>query len=149
MIEYTKFRYALLCVLVIAAITATAACGSPNQATTTTPATTTGSQVSFSADIQPLFNSRCVACHQGAGDAGLSLEPGKAYAALVNVASSQSPLVRVVPGNPGQSYLINKLAGTQLQAGGSGARMPFGSSALSETQINLVRDWISQGAQNN
>lgn len=143
------FRHAVVLGLIIAGVTASAACGSPGQTTTTTPATTTGSQVSFSADIQPLFNSRCVACHQGVGDAGLSLEPGEARGNLVNVASSQSSMLRVVPGNPEQSYLLHKLNGTQLQAGGTGSRMPFGSSALSETQINLVRDWISQGAQDN
>jgi len=148
MIKCNLFRYTVVLGLIMAAVTAPAACGSPGQ-TTTTPATTTGSQVSFSADIQPLFNSRCVACHQGVGDAGLSLEPGEAYANLVNIASTQSPLVRVAPGNPEQSYLLHKLNGTQLQVNGSGARMPFGSSVLSEPQIKLVRDWISQGALNN
>jgi len=149
MFKRLMLRYAILSAVLAAVIIAAAACGSPGQTNTTTPATTTSSQISFSADIQPLFNSRCVACHQGVGDAGLSLEPGKAHAGLVNVASTQSPLVRVSPGNPEQSYLLNKLTGTQLQVGGSGARMPFGSSALSESQIDLVRSWISQGAQNN
>jgi len=149
MTKSNKFSYMVVFGFIFIAVAATAACGSPGQTATTTPATTTGSQVSFSTDIQPLFNSRCVACHQGVGDAGLSLEPGEAYANLVNIASTQSPLVRVAPGNPEQSYLLHKLNGTQLQVNGSGARMPFGSSVLSEPQIKLVRDWISQGALNN
>ncbi|MBN1369054.1 MAG: hypothetical protein JW954_02310 [Dehalococcoidaceae bacterium] len=149
MIKRTKSRYVFLLVVFTIVIAAAGACGSPDQTDTTTPTVTTSSQVRFSADIQPLFNSRCVACHQGVGDAGLSLEPGKAHASLVNVASTQSPLVRVTPGNPEQSYLLHKLNGTQLQVGGTGSRMPFGSSALSASQIDLVRNWISQGAQNN
>jgi hypothetical protein len=68
---------------------------------------------------------------------------------LVNIKSTQSPLMRVVPGHPEQSYLMNKLLGTQSQVGGSGAEMPFRSSPLSQDLINSIEQWISQGALNN
>jgi mono/diheme cytochrome c family protein len=107
--------------------------------------------VSLSKDIQPIFDANCVICHQGGAyaPAGLSLQSGAAYSNLVNVKSTESPLMRVAPGSPGQSYLINKLLGTQGQVGGSGAQMPFGAAPLPQAQITLIQQWITQGAPNN
>jgi hypothetical protein len=105
--------------------------------------------IKLSADVQPVFNSTCVVCHQGAGQGGLSLEPGKAYTNLVGIKSTESSLMRVQAGSPDQSYLINKLQGTQIQAGGQGAQMPLNGTPLSSAQIELIRQWISQGALNN
>lgn len=118
----------------------------PTATATATPAT---SAVSFSKDIQPIFEANCVTCHQGtSGRAGLSLESGAAYSNLVNVKSTESPLMRVAPGAPDQSYLLNKLQGTQGQVGGSGTQMPI-DSPLPQAQISPVQQWISQGAPNN
>ena len=133
----------------------TVACSSGTSTTTTnttTPATTTSSAgVSFSRDIQPIFTANCVVCHTGSnGPGGLSLDPGSAYKNLVNVKSTEATsLNRVSPGAPDKSYLINKLLGTQTQAGGSGAQMPFGASPLPQATISLIQQWISAGAPNN
>jgi len=87
-------------------------------------------------------------CHAGARPAqSLSLESGKAFAALVNVASSECgarPLVK--PGAAGSSYLVDKLMGTNLC---SGSQMPKAGSSLPGAQIDLIRNWICQGAPNN
>ena len=50
-------------------------------------------------------------------------------------------------GQPDQSYLVWKLQGS----GGcySGSRMPKGASALSASNLQLIRDWIANGAPNN
>ena len=125
------------------------ACGGSN-ATSSSPVTLpTLSGPTLSKDLQPIFNNNCVVCHQGQGQGGLTLEPSKAYANLVNVPSTESPLKRVTPGSPDQSYLVAKLNGTQVQAGGSGAQMPFNSPPLPAAQIDLVKTWITQGAPNN
>jgi len=121
-------------------------------ATTTSPATTSSSSgVSFSKDIQPIFNANCVVCHTGsAGPAGLSLDQGSAFKNLVNVNSSEAPsLKRVAPGSPDKSYIIAKLTGKQTQAGGSGAQMPFGAAPLPQATIDKITQWISAGAPNN
>jgi hypothetical protein len=131
-------------------LTVMTACGSNN--TTPTGTTTTTGGVSLKNSIQPIFNDKCVACHQGASSispGGLSLEPNVAYSNLVNVKSTESALMRVSPGAPDKSYLIDKLKGTQSQAGGSGAQMPFGASPLPQAQIDLISQWISAGAPNN
>jgi hypothetical protein len=103
---------------------------------------------SFAADIVPLLKSRCVVCHlPGSEQGGLALHPKGGYANLVGVKSTQSPLPRVLPGKPADSYLYRKLMGTQAQAGGSGERMPFGDSSLTAEEIERVRQWIEAGAK--
>ena len=104
--------------------------------------------VSFTGDIVPLLKSRCVMCHlPGAEQAGLALHPKGGYANLVEVKSTQSPLLRVSPGKPDDSYLYRKIMGTHTQVGGSGERMPFGESSLTAEEIERVRRWIEGGAK--
>lgn len=108
----------------------------------------TANEVSFATDIVPLLKSRCVMCHlPGAEQAGLALHPKGGYANLIDVKSTQSPLVRVLPGKPDDSYLYRKLTGTQAQVGGSGERMPFGDATLTAEEIARVRRWIEGGAK--
>jgi hypothetical protein len=106
-----------------------------------------GADVNFTADIVPLLKSRCVMCHlPGAEQAGLALHPKGGYANLVDVKSTQSPLPRVSPGRPDDSYLYRKLTGTHTPVG-SGERMPFGESSLTVEEIERVRRWIEGGAK--
>jgi len=98
------------------------------------------------ADVVPILNQRCVMCHlPGAAQAGLDLFTHP-WASLVNVKSTQSEMLLVVPGEPEQSYLSLKLLGKQLEAGGQGEPMPFQQGMLSEPEIEAIRAWISQGA---
>jgi hypothetical protein len=99
--------------------------------------------VSFSNQIQPIFNRQCTGCHGGSG--GLTLTAGASYNNLVNInAQSSCPsLKRVLPNDAANSVLYKKVSGTTC-----GSRMPTGS-ALSTSDITLVRDWINQGANNN
>lgn len=120
---------------------------------TSSPATSPSDStegVSLENDVQPIFSQNCVTCHQGGSpQGGLSLEPAEAYEELVNVPSMQSDLTLVEPEEPDNSYLIDKLNGTHLEAGGNGAQMPFGQSPLSQSQIDLISQWISEGAADN
>ncbi|MDO8716167.1 MAG: hypothetical protein Q7J73_05105, partial [Dehalococcoidales bacterium] len=69
---------------------------------------------------------------------------------LVGVASTENPAVmRVKAGAAGDSYLIAKVTGTQVAAGGMGAQMPYNAAPLSQSQIDLINQWIKQGALNN
>ena len=91
-----------------------------------------------------IFTPICTNCHIGANaPQGLRLDEANSYAMLVNVASAEVPaLMRVNPGNPDASYLVQKLQGNNAV----GARMPFGGPYLPQEQIDLVRQWISAGA---
>lgn len=92
--------------------------------------------ISFALDIQPIFNSRCsgVACHTAGGIAPMSLEPAVAY---VNVST------RVVPGNSAASALYQRLTGVILP------QMPLVGGPLNQTSLDLIKNWIDSGAQNN
>ncbi|ETI65761.1 hypothetical protein C100_00235 [Sphingobium sp. C100] len=100
----------------------------------------------FDRDIQPIFDANCVACHQSEGASGkLNLESGAAYGAVVSVRSGESPLLYVMPGRADQSYLIRKVEGTHVEAGGSGERMPL-TGPLDARSIATLRDWVRAGA---
>jgi hypothetical protein len=90
----------------------------------------------------------CVACHTNVGrnpSGGLNLAHGVAYDSIVNVASPRKAgAIRVIPGDPENSYLVQKLEG---RAGIVGARMPqSGPPYLTDGQILILRRWIALGA---
>ncbi len=92
----------------------------------------------------------CVQCHTSVGrtpSAGLDLTAGVSHGRLVGVASGAKPgAIRVIAGDPNNSYLVQKLEGA---AGIVGGRMPRGSGPfLTEGQILVVRRWIELGARN-
>lgn len=92
----------------------------------------------------------CTNCHTDAGRtpvAGMNLRSGMAYNSLVGAASSGKPgAVRVIPGDPENSYIIHKLEG---RADIVGTRMPRGNSFLTEGQLLVIKRWIQLGAPNN
>ncbi len=96
-----------------------------------------------------IFSVSCASsgCHGGATPAqGMNLSAGQAFSNIVGVASLQAPaLNRVQPGDPDNSYLVQKVEGTAA----GGARMPLGQPALSNELIQKLRGWIADGAQDN
>jgi len=101
---------------------------------------------SFSSDIVPIFTRLgCTAggCHGAPVQAGLNLASSP-YTNLVNVASTQTGELRVIPGNANDSYLVKKLEGRASQ----GERMPVGGQ-IGTTDLANIKNWITQGAKNN
>ncbi len=99
------------------------------------------------ADIQSkVLSVNCATsgCHSGpSAPLGLDLAQGKAFDLLVNVPSvQQDQILRVSPGDPDNSYLVQKLEGTAV----SGLQMPRNQPALPVETIQAIRDWIAQGA---
>ena len=94
---------------------------------------------------QNVFTPVCTACHAGAAaPQGLRLDAASSAASLIGVPSTEVPSVlRVAPGNPDASYLIQKLEGNAAV----GDRMPLGGPFLDAPTIEVIREWISQGAQ--
>lgn len=91
-----------------------------------------------------LFDPVCTVCHSGAAaPQGLRLDAANSFASLVGVPSREVPSVlRVAPGDPDGSYLIQKLEGSASV----GDRMPLGGPAVPAETIALVRQWILEGA---
>lgn len=93
-----------------------------------------------------VFTPICTRCHIGASaPQGLQLDAAHSYALLVGVPSvEKSSILRVNPGNPDSSYLVLKLEGASGIAGG---QMPLGGPYLPQSTIDVIRQWITDGAQ--
>ncbi len=105
--------------------------------------------VSFSNQIQPIFDANCTVCHVVGGIAeftGQLLTAEESFDAIVNQPSFQSSFIRVVPGDSSASLLFLKVSSNPPPVG---SRMPLGGAPLSDADIALIRDWIDQGAANN
>lgn len=93
-----------------------------------------------------IFAPNCATsgCHLGVGaPQGLRLDAASSYGLLVGVASSQvSSTLRVAPGAPDNSYLIQKLEGSASV----GARMPLNAPPIEQAFIDVIRQWIADGA---
>jgi hypothetical protein len=92
----------------------------------------------------------CTNCHTAVGrnPAGqLNLTHDLAYDQIVNAQvrnAGKAGAIRVIPGDPDNSYLIQKLEGTP---GIAGQRMPFnGGPYLTSGQMLILRRWIANGA---
>lgn len=112
----------------------------------------------FSSIQRDIFNApdssgraACTSCHnaQGARFSGnLNLADTTSYNQLIGVNSTnKAGAVRVIPGDPSGSYLIQKIEGAP---GIFGERMPrTGGPYLTPGQITIIRRWIQLGAPNN
>ena len=99
----------------------------------------------FSAIQANVFTPNCATtgCHFGAGaPQGLRLDAASSYALLVGISAMQSSALRVAPGDPNNSYLVQKLEGSAS----TGQQMPLNAPALPQSTINIIRQWISDGA---
>jgi hypothetical protein len=126
-------------------------CGS--NGTTSSPDADPNGPVSFTTIQTQVFNVSCTfsACHSAdSPQQGMNLTSGSAYVNLVNVPSVELADQgiaenRVTPGQPAQSYVVEKL---QSNPPRSGVQMPVGQP-LDSARIDLVVRWIQEGAQNN
>src|SRR6267142_5417897 len=88
----------------------------------------------FRERVAPIFESRCVRCHEG--------EKPKGGLSLVSIRHLQkggeSGLV-VVPGKPDESSLLDYVSGDNPE-------MPKDGKPLSSEEIAAIRGWIQDGA---
>jgi hypothetical protein len=101
-------------------------------------------QPTFGSIQANVFTPICEQCHSGAGAPhGLRLDAANSFALLVGVPSDQEPAyLRVEPNDPENSYLIQKLEGRA----GTGEQMPAGLPPLPQADIDVIRQWIADGA---
>lgn len=114
-----------------------------------------GGDIGFSAIWSQVFTGngcKSVFCHgTNAGNLSLETRDG-AYAQLVGVPASgplcsSSGLLRVAPGNPDGSLLLQKMAHATPACGT--VMPPAAGVTVSEAQLAQVRAWIAAGAPNN
>ena len=88
--------------------------------------------VDYETEIQPIFNSNCGGCHTSNSQGGLNLLNYE------NLMSSGT----VVPGSALQSSLYDRITRPNSSAGD----MPPGNSSLNQSEIDLIAQWINEGA---
>ena len=119
-------------------VTDTAVATEPPAATDPAAATqppVQGATVSFASDILPIIESRCIGCHGGdRTEEGLDL---KTHASIL-AGSDNGPVV--IPGDAVNSLLVEMVA-TQ--------KMPKRGPKLTPPQVQLITDWVNQGALDN
>lgn len=142
-------------VLVLFACVAAAGC---DQKLSTLGGPTPNLEPTFSSVQSQIFETTdvagrqaCVNCHTNVGrnpSGGMNLAHAVAYDQIVNVASARKPgAIRVIPGDPDNSYLVHKIEG---RSGIVGVRMPIsGPPFLTDGQILILRRWIELGAPRN
>lgn len=117
------------------------ACGTPTTNNNNTNNNTSGT--TFSKVYQQVILPSCAfqSCH-GGGAGGMNLKEENAYDSLVNADSTLvSGKKRVIAKDPENSIVLQVLQGKV----GSVRQMPP-TQPLEQTQIDLVRTWIEQGA---
>ena len=93
--------------------------------------------VSFSEDVQPIFDAKCVACHPVAYPY-LDLRRGESYGDLYRVSARTRPaLERVLPYRPELSYLLTHPPDPSLR------------DLLTSGERQTISEWILEGARDN
>lgn len=95
-------------------------------------------RVDFNSQIKPLFNKKCITCHGGVKRQGGFSLLFRSDALAVN----ESGKPAIIPGKPGASEMIKRLTSKDLEE-----RMPYKEHPLSKEEIQLLRQWIKQGAE--
>lgn len=91
------------------------------------PAGDVPDNISYSTDIQPIWDSKCVSCH--GGKQSPDLRPDVSYGELIGGGYINTD-------DPASSVLMQQLFGSH-------------KSRASETEKLWIQGWISQGAKNN
>ncbi len=95
----------------------------------------TGAEVSFREDIAPIFEQRCLSCHNEAEKkGGLSLQTEKGA-----LAGGENGIA-IMRGKPAESLLLDYISGDKPE-------MPKKGPPLTKKEVALVRSWITAGAK--
>lgn len=103
------------------------------------PADASEVKLSYRRQIKPILQAHCQGCHQPAKPGGEYVMT--AFDQLLKGGESES--AAIVPGNPDESYLMDQIVPVDGEAS-----MPKDKPPLSDAEIDLIRRWIQQGAEN-
>ena len=95
------------------------------------------SEVDFNAEVRPIINTKCIACHGGVKQSG-------GFSLLFReeaLGKTKSGKPAIIPGNPDKSEIMKRLTSHDPDV-----RMPLGKDPLSADEIAILKRWIKQGA---
>ncbi|MCX4247218.1 hypothetical protein [Paraliomyxa miuraensis] len=119
----------------------------PTSTTEEPTSTTEEPALSFEMDVYPIIDANC-SCHVGGGPGMLQMpDAATAYGNLVDVPSANmaNDQDRIEPGDPDASFLWHKINDTQ--GPGEGGPMPAMAPPLAQVDLDLIEQWILDGAQ--
>jgi hypothetical protein len=98
----------------------------------------TKTPVSYSQDVKPILNQKCISCHGGVKKKG-------GFSLLfrdeaLSPAASGNPAI--IPGDAAASDMIRRLSHTDPEK-----RMPYHEAPLSENEIDVLTRWVDEGAK--
>ena len=93
--------------------------------------------VSYTNDIRPILYANCINCHIGGIQGGLRMD----NYTLLMAGGNSGPVI--IPGDAENSLLVERIEGRVAP------RMPLDRPPLSQQNIDLIRTWIDDGANDN
>ena len=99
----------------------------------------TARKISYDKDIRPIFQTHCQGCHQPSKKGGDYVMTD--FSLLLK--GGESKETAIVAHKPAESYLIHRISKTD-----GAAEMPQGKKPLADSEVDLIRQWITQGAGN-
>ncbi|MBT4694009.1 MAG: hypothetical protein HOB73_11755 [Planctomycetaceae bacterium] len=96
-------------------------------------------KISYDKDIRPIFQTHCQGCHQPSKKGGDYVMTD--FSLLLKGGESEE--TAIVANKPDESHLISLISKTD-----GAAEMPQGKKPLADSEIDLIRQWITQGAGN-
>lgn len=96
------------------------------------------SKIDFNTQVKPIFNKKCIICHGG-------VRAKSNFSLLFRedaMKAAKSGKYPIVPGKPNESELIKRITNTDPDE-----RMPYKHEPLSKNEINILKQWIKEGAQ--
>jgi hypothetical protein len=98
--------------------------------------------VSFSGDVLPILQARCQSCHGGIDPATgqVSIEVGLNMTTYDGIMAGSEYGAIVEPGGPDASLMIEMV---------SSGDMPLEGDPVPPAEIEVLRNWIAEGAANN
>jgi hypothetical protein len=103
--------------------------------TTTEPATGISDGVSFANDVLPIFQASCANCH-----GGREVKEGLDLTTYEGIIAGSFNGAVITPGSADDSYLVQQIIEGE---------MPKRGPHLTDDLIQIIVDWINQGALNN
>lgn len=98
----------------------------------------TDDPIDFNTQVKPILNRKCISCHGGVKKKG-------GFSLLFEeeaLAATESGKPAIIPGNPHASDMIRRLTATDPEE-----RMPYKEASLSKDEIEVLTQWVSQGAK--
>lgn len=97
-----------------------------------------GSKIDYSTQVKPILNKNCIHCHGGVKQSGGFSLLNRELA----MAPTESEHPAIIPFDADKSELIKRLTHSNPEK-----RMPFEKDALAEKDIEILRQWINEGAE--